>query len=66
MVAATRALGFVLLLALAFPRADSLHYGNSSALDTSTVGDTDTAPRRSMVGFVQDCNGFPPRQSGTL
>jgi hypothetical protein len=66
MVAATRALGFVLLLALAFPRADSLHDGNSSALGTSTVGDTDTAPRRSMVGFVQDCNGFPPRQSGTL
>ena len=66
MVAATRALGFVLLLALAFPRADSLHDGNSSALETSTVGDTDTAPRRSMVGFVQDCNGFPPRQSGTL
>ena len=65
-MAATRALGFVLLLALAFPRADSLHDGNSSALETSTVGDTDTAPRRSMVGFVQDCNGFPPRQSGTL
>ena len=66
MVAATRALGFVLLLALAFPRADSLHDGNSSALETSTVGDTDTAPRRSMVGVVQDCNGFTPRQSGTL
>lgn len=66
MVAATRALGFVLLLALAFPRAESLHDGNASALETSTVGDTDTAPRRSMVGFVQDCNGFPPRQSGTL
>ena len=64
--AATRALAFVLLLALSFPRVASLHDGNSSAFVTSAVGDTETAPRRSMVGFVQDCNGFPPRQSGTL
>ena len=63
---ATRALAFVLLLALSFPRVASLHDGNSSAFVTSAVGDTETAPRRSMVGFVQDCNGFPPRQSGTL
>ena len=32
---------------------------------TSAVGDTETAPRRSMVGFAQDCNGLP-RQKGTL
>ncbi len=64
--AATRALAFVLLLAGAFPRVESLHDGDSSAAANSTVGDTETAPRRSMVGFVQDCAGFPPRQSGTL
>jgi len=66
MVAATRALAFRPAPRARVPARRSLHDGNSSALETSAVGDTETAPRRSMVGFVQDCNGFPPRQSGTL
>ena len=34
--------------------------------DGNPIGDAVTQPARSMVGFVQDCSGFPPTQSGTL
>ena len=54
--------------------AEALHDGNDTVVfagvtvdvDGNPVGDTTTPPGRSMVGFVQDCAGFPPRQSGTL
>ena len=59
---------FLLALFLMLPHAsNSMHDSNASAVTNSDpVGDTTTAPRRSMVGFVQDCVGFPPRQTGTL
>ena len=54
--------------------AEALHDGNDTVVfagvtvdvDGNPVGDTTTPPGRSMVGFVQDCAGFPRRQSGTL
>ena len=39
---------------------------DASSSSSGDVGDTTTPPARSTVGFVQDCAGFPPRQSGTL
>ena len=52
----------------------ALHDGNDTDhtvgvtvdADGNPIGDAVTQPARSMVGFVQDCSGFPPTQSGTL
>ena len=52
----------------------ALHDGNDTDYtvgvtvddDGNPIGDAVTQPARSMVGFVQDCSGFPPTQSGTL
>lgn len=61
----------VLLLHLHF--ASVLHDNNITSLnnvvtrDPTTgkpVGDTSSAPTRSVVGFVQDCDGYTPRQHG--
>ena len=54
--------------------ARALHDGNDTdhtvgvTVDENgnPIGDAVTQPARSMVGFVQDCSGFPPTQSGTL
>jgi hypothetical protein len=47
---------------------DDVYSGGIITVDSrgNPVGDTVSAPARSMVGFVQDCVGIPPKNSGSL